>query len=639
MIDQAELPDREFPLLRYFSVTALGLMLLAAAALSVGYRVWLEQDLIEQSGQANAALAGAIYNTAADDLRSGAPGAFERADQAIRRMLKGTPIDQIKIYNVQGRIVYATRHELIGSSKRHTPAFQRAIQGKTVNTASYRGVYSELEAETYDRNLLSSYVPLRGADGRVDTVFEVYQSLPDVDAQARGSSALAFGVIFGVMLALYAALLVVVQCGARVIGQQRRALTRANEHLVAAKQAAERASQAKSAFLANMSHEIRTPLHGMLGLATLLQHSPLSSLQSKYVSCLEHSGKALLRIINDVLDLSKIEADRVSIEEVEFDLRALVEEAAALVRPSATEKGIEWQLEFEPGLPARVRGDPTRLQQVLINLLGNAIKFTERGWVRLVVSGRTDDGLREQQRIELRFSVIDTGIGMTPETLDRVFEPFVQADSSTSRRYGGTGLGLAIVAAIVHAMGGRLDVRSAPGAGSAFHFSCRLPIVEEPAAAAASQNAFESTGEPSAKRFLLAEDNPVNQLYAQALLARMSHEVCMVGNGRAAIDAWADQGPFDAILMDCHMPECDGYEATRVIREREREHNLPRTPIIAVTASVMSEDRAACIAHGMDAVLGKPFSPHDLAQALSDAALEALRKRLRPQPAVFMHAG
>jgi signal transduction histidine kinase/CheY-like chemotaxis protein len=464
-----------------------------------------------------------------------------------------------------------------------------------------------------------------------------------------GHAGMGFVVIFSVLLALYVGLLLVVRRAERVIGNQRRALCESRDRLATAHQAAEQASQAKSAFLANMSHEMRTPLHGILGLATLLQHSPVSAVQSRYITSIEHSGKALLRIISDILDLSRIEAGRMTIEPADFDLYVAIYDVIALMSPSAARKGLECQIEIEPGLPALVRGDATRLQQVLSNLVGNAVKFTERGSVRLCVTGRPhEDGF-----VDLRFSVTDTGIGMPPELLEHIFEPFMQADSSASRRQGGTGLGLSIVAAIANAMGGRIEAHSEPGKGSRFEFICRLPVVEPqplgwaepapPAPAAPSEPSDRSNLEdlsrlsalavpqaaprtPATRRVLLAEDNLVNQFYAQAVLSHLSHEVHTVENGRAAIDAWAHDGPFDAILMDCHMPECDGYEATRHIREEEARLSLLRTPIIAVTASVMPEDRIKCLQNGMDAVVSKPFAPQDLARALSDAlALASLR--------------
>ncbi|MGA0612930.1 ATP-binding protein [Caldimonas sp. KR1-144] len=627
--------DRDFPLLRYYSLTALALMLLAASVLALGYKVWVESDLVEQGGRANATLTRAIHNALADDLRHAASSGerrIEEIDRTIRRMIGGTPIHKVKIYDARGITVYSTERGQIGQSQAATPAFQRARRGQIVNTVSFRHRFNSIEGEVFDRNLLSSYVPVADATGRVDAVFELYQDMPDFGAQARASSMRGFALIFGVMLLLYGGLLLVVRRGARVIERQRRSLYEVHQHLVDAKQAAERASRSKSAFLANMSHEIRTPLHGMLGLAALLQQSSLSSVQSRYVASLESSGKALLRIINDVLDLSKIEADRMTIEETEFDLRAMVEEVASLMSPTARQKGLEWHTEIDAGLPHVVRGDPVRLQQVLTNLVGNAIKFTDRGSVRLIVSAW------RRGSSDVRFSVVDSGVGMAAEALDRVFEPFIQADASTSRRYGGTGLGLAIVAGIVKTMGGRIDVRSAPGAGSAFHFICTLPRVEapQPPPAATADAPSPASAAPALRRFLLAEDNPVNQLYAQALLARMNHDVCIVSNGREAVETWSSQGPFDAILMDCHMPECDGYQAARTIREIERSRGLPRTPIIAVTASVMTEDRAECLQHGMDAVLGKPFSPQELEQALGDSALEALRAQLPPLPPAFV---
>ncbi len=388
------------------------------------------------------------------------------------------------------------------------------------------------------------------------------------------------------------------------------------------KQVAERANRAKSQFLANMSHEIRTPMSGVLGTIDLLRDSPLSDYQQRLVDTARRSASSLLDLLNDILDFSKIEAGKLDLEEIDFDLRQLIDDVHDLFAERARSKGLELETRVEPALPSLLRGDPTRLRQILSNLLSNALKFTDSGSVVVRVSGRRAD----RDRAEVRFEVRDSGVGLEPAATERIFESFQQADGSTTRKYGGTGLGLAISRQLVELMGGEIGVESVPGKGSTFWFTTPLarrqgeprPAPLEIAKAESSRRRLElppSTAPTGPAHVLVAEDNADIGITVQAMLSRLGLAAELVINGHQAVAAMK-QKEFDLVLMDCQMPLMDGYEATRAIRQHEAESELRRTPIIAVTASALAGDRQKCFAAGMDDYLCKPFALDSLTEFL-----------------------
>ncbi|RKT43264.1 ATP-binding protein [Thiocapsa rosea] len=389
--------------------------------------------------------------------------------------------------------------------------------------------------------------------------------------------------------------------------QERRATEAA---LVIAKEQAESASIAKGQFVANMSHEIRTPMNGVLGLLEMLAHEPLSAEQKGLVEVAHTSAESLLTVINDILDFSKMEAGRLDLERIPFDLRRLVEDVAGLFTASARSKQIGLLCFVPPGLPARVLGDPHRLRQILTNVLGNAVKFSLSGEVQV----RVDICGEEDERSRFCFEISDTGIGMTPEQLERLFKPFVQADGSTTRRFGGSGLGLAISKDLVELMGGDIQVESTFGRGSRFRI--RLPFEPLPDMAEPTEGAAPMRHRPLKGRVLLAEDNPVNQQVAIGMLMRLGIEPILVQNGAEAIEQLASEH-YDAVLMDMQMPVLDGLGATRQWREREHREGRLHTPIIAMTANAMARDREACLEAGMDDYLAKPVKLAALRETLA----------------------
>jgi signal transduction histidine kinase/CheY-like chemotaxis protein len=550
------------------------------------------------------------------------------------------------------------------------PTLRRALEQHQVTV-------NEEPVKEAVRSYMSAYAPFYDREGRFVGVVGVDMWVRDFDARIGAIRRAGVGAL--VAVALLAVLTgVVVYRLSRTASRARRRDRIVQARLADAKQQAEvhaqraeAASKAKSDFLAMMSHEIRTPMNGVLGFANLLLETPLNAEQREFAESMLRSGDALLTVINDVLDYSKIEAGKMTVEKIDIDLRSVCDEVRAILQAAVAERGLVMSLGYDAALPRFIKGDPARLRQVLLNLAGNAVKFTERGTVHIEVSPL--DGA------QVRISVIDSGIGIAAEHLDRLFRRFTQADSSTTRRYGGTGLGLAISKTLVELMGGTIGAQSHEGTGSTFWVTLPLVVAAQaetedkaaaptPAAAApvhadaapvradaapvrADAVAIQADAEPvradavaiqadavplltavvhepvtapsaaagaagHGGHLLLVEDNFVNQRVAVYMLTKLGHQVDVARHGREAV-AKLSQTVYDLVLMDCQMPEMDGFEATRIIRDRRSAVLDHEVPVVAMTANAFPEDRARSLASGMNDFLAKPVDRSALASMLA----------------------
>ena len=463
---------------------------------------------------------------------------------------------------------------------------------------------------------LSVAVPIRDSHGELAGMFGLDMVLDKLEqriASIRNVLYIALAVVTLLSVGAGAVAHRLRRFAAAVVAKMRKARAEAERNAAAA----EAANRAKTSFLAMMSHEIRTPMNGVLGVADLLRGKLTDPEQKKLLDILAGSGESLLRIINDILDFSKIEAEKLELRPGAFELSSLLAEIHALLGMQASDKHIRFVVDAEPALPRTVMGDRQRLSQVLLNLGSNAVKFTDRGEVRLVVRRIQDT----QGACHIEFGMHDTGIGIGPDSLPRLFTPFEQVADGGPHRGGGTGLGLVISQKLVRLMGGEITVISEPGKGSTFRFALELPVTE----GYSSVNVGTQAIRTEALSFLVAEDNAVNQMIIVAMIKQLGHTVTVAANGREALEALAREH-FDVVLMDCNMPELDGLEATRQLRAGAAGVRDAHVTVIALTANAMDGDREACLAAGMDDFLSKPVSIQALRQAIDRARSRGSRK-------------
>ncbi|TXH87937.1 MAG: response regulator [Rhodoferax sp.] len=546
-----------------------------------------------------------------------------RIDAVVRHFVRRTDIVKVKIFDPRGVTRYSSTFSQVGESKAESAGFINAARGVPSSELSYRQSFESFGRTLEDVNLVSSYVPVE--DGlRQVAVLEIYTDRSKEFAHTRSQQGkLLFG-LTTIYLVLYLTMLFFFwrnEVARRRHAESLRQLAAQNE---AAKLAAEQGNRMKSQFLATMSHEIRTPMNGVMGMAGLLEGTPLTPVQQSYVRDILQSGEALLAIINDILDISKIEAGKMEFDQASFDLPALVQGVHAVLRVRAQQKGVALSFALDAGSAACFVGDALRIRQVLLNLVSNAVKFTDQGTVQVLV---------QREKALLHFAVRDTGIGMSEPDLAQLFQSFTQVDGSATRRFGGTGLGLAISKKLVEGMGGSIGVRSQKGMGTEFWFT--LPLALDPSRPAATLQP-EAPSEPhcteapatlpaptgpaavqdvtTAGTVLLVEDHLVNQKLASTLLERMGYAVDVAGDGRQGVDM-AAQRRYDAILMDMQMPVMNGLDAARTIRQGA---GINRDCwIIALTANAMESDRLECLGAGMNDFLSKPLRKDLLTAALA----------------------
>ncbi|MBC7891910.1 MAG: response regulator [Sphingobacteriaceae bacterium] len=522
-----------------------------------------------------------LYNTLGNRTRLNRQ--LQENEQRLKQILEAIPVS-VSVVDPQGKLFFSNQAAV-------------ALFGEQLLTDSYSDLLSSIKTyrfpsgEPYppkERPLLRA---MRGETSQVD----------DMEIRTAGRS----------FLVLSSARPVFDSDGTlRYVVSSSIDITETNlsrQRMQEAKELAERAALVKENFLANMSHEIRTPLNAILGFSNLLENTPLSAEQQEFVHSLRTAGKNLLTIVNDILDLSKIEAGMLQLESIPFSIASLADSIRIMLLPAALDKDLRLRIETDPILPPVVLGDPTRLTQILLNLTGNAIKFTEKGLVQMHIE--TMD--ISDTTVRVRFTVKDTGIGIAPEELPHIFERFRQESNFTTRHYGGSGLGLSIVKSLVDIQKGRLRVHSTPGQGSLFEVDLTYAIAHDTYKETLLPGPNQGLAENQSVTVLVVEDNPMNQKLAVAVLNRLGYESVVAENGEKALELLA-RCPFDIVLMDIQMPVMDGYETTRHIRNRLRSE----VPIIAMTAHALAGEREECFRVGMNGFIPKPFQMEELQQTI-----------------------
>ncbi len=552
-------------------------------------------------------------------------------DQRVRDLLLAAESVKIKVFSREGFIVYSTDESIIGKDNRKSKNMMAALSGVTTPLLKKKNEFQDLTYEKrFNIDLVETYVPIYGENDDIIGAFEMYNDVTEYFAEADRATGRLIGITLGVLLIVFTCLSLVMWRATRIIGRRTQELKQSQADLVIEAERAEAASQSKSAFVANMSHEIRTPMTAILGFTDMLLNPDLCA--KDRVECVEtirRNGGHLLSIINDILDVSKIEAGKLETESRPCRLRGMMDDVLNLMRVRSEAKNIGLSCVIDADIPQWIFTDELRIRQIMVNLIGNAIKFTSDGEVAVHIAC---DGEHDGQQ-QIRFDVTDTGIGMTAEQTNRLFQPFTQADQSTTRKFGGTGLGLMISKRLTYLLGGDVTIRSEAGVGSTFTATiaigtqAKLDELQIKQAALLDENnnaitkrsehhtATAAPAQSQGTRILLAEDSPDNQRLIMFILKKAGHDVTLAENGQIACDkalqAEKDHEPFDVILMDMQMPVLDGYGATQALRQAGYER-----PIIALTANAMADDRQKCADVGCDDFATKPIVRDELFAAI-----------------------